>query len=408
MEAAKMCLTEEFKSLKQKAFRNIPRALLLELVRELPDYAFVVYFVLYDLSELNVRHPGTVMISHRALSLKIAKSESSVRRAIDTLKKMGYISFKEKREPGKNYLPNIIQVGCPEAIFRKIQATEPDRKINVSFPKSAMKVFTSNSAPCKKTIESTEITFLYERYQEHLKHLKETGISPFVASQRAFENFSNEEAIHLQQHILELCRHPNQNFSAPQFPKMAEGCSKMNTIRSINNRDHNLQLTIEELLPVDNPQKFVEPNSFVVSKRHFGRSNAEIVHLLNPEQRTTIVKKLKWMRKQADGIHPLTQEKYPDIDVLIKETAFHIMHRNREKTQDFMHALRSAAKMIRDGTWSTPKRLVQMQITQREEDAKKLKQTEIRQANELKISQAFRDFVKNTMPSYQYSKNQER
>ncbi|HRA43280.1 MAG TPA: hypothetical protein PLV31_06370, partial [Gammaproteobacteria bacterium] len=126
---------------------------------------------------------------------------------------------------------------------------------------------------------------------------------------------------------------------------------------------------------------------------------------LNPEQRSTIVKKLKWMRKQTHGIHPLIQEKYPDIEVLIKETIFHIIHRNREKTHDFMHALRSAAKMIRNGAWSTPKRLLQLQITEREEDAKRLKQAEIRQANELKISPVFRNLVENTVPFYQYAKN---
>ena len=405
MEVAKMCGAEEFESLKQKAFRNIPIPLLRVVISKMPDYASVVYLALYDLSQLNSRYPGTVIISHQNLSLMMEKSVSSVRRAINKLRELGYISFKQKREPEKNYLPNIIQVGCPEILFQKIQAEEPDRKKNTFTLASSLQAFPTRVSTFKAPSEPILIINLYERYKASLKRLRETGISLMAASQQAYQDFSKEEITHLQQYILESSRFPSQDFSSSSVAKMTEGCSKMNTIRSINNRDHNLQLTIEAPLPVDNLQKSAEPNSFVMSKRHFGESKAEIVQFLNPEQRSTIVKKLKWMRKQTDGIHPLIQEKYPNIEVLIKETAFHIMHRNKEKTQDFIHSLRSAAKMIRNGTWSTPKRLVQMQITQREEDATRLKQAEIRQANDLKISQAFRNFVENTKPSYQYAKN---
>ncbi len=91
-----ICSEINFQSLKNKPYRNIPRSLLLSVIKELPDYAALVYLVLYDLSELNQKYPGTVLASYLSLSKYLDKSVRSIGRALRTLKREGYIEYQEK------------------------------------------------------------------------------------------------------------------------------------------------------------------------------------------------------------------------------------------------------------------------------------------------------------------------
>ena len=395
MEANKPCQVEDFKSLKLKPYRNFPRALLKAAIKELPDYATVVYLTLYDLAELNIRYPGTVVITHQALSQELDKSESSVRRAIETLKNLGFIELLQRNQQQNRWLPNIIRVCCPETLIHKIEAAEPNRKSTEALHRvPVLKPVVKTTEPLNQTETPKPLVTLYRDYQKNVKRLVETGSSPLLASKQAYQSFSKEEATSLQQFILGLPTKSKESSVSPPLPKMKEGCSKMNTIRSINNRDHDPLLTIEAQDPVD---KLDTSSNIPTAKENpvvdFEKS-AAVVHLLSEQDKTEAIRKIKAMARYHE-IHSTIRLRYGNnLSRLISEVIFHIQHRDGQVFQSSKHALNACAKMLREGVWSTPKRLLQQTSLQLEQYSLRVKQQEQTDAlnfcHTTKIDLAFR------------------
>lgn len=377
MEAIKTCLPEDFKSLKLKTYRNFPRALLKAIIKELPDYAAVVYLTLYDLAELNFRYPGTVVITHKALAEELGKSGSSVRRAIDTLRDLGYIEIKQQGQSEKNYLPNIIRVCCPKVLADKIQAEELDRKLKgLSLQTSPLKPTIPLPEPLDKAKEQECLISLYEQYQEAVKHFREAGNTPLIAFRRAYETFSKEEALGLQKYILELPNSLTNPFISPALSKMEGGCSKMNTIRSINNRDHDLLLTIGANTPVNNMGLEMRPLSPIVDFQ----KKSSVIHLRDEMDKREVIRKIKAMYRDHEIHADILNGYQNNISQLIVEIVFQIQFRDPKKFQTSKHALNACAKMLREGVWSTPKKMLQNETIAREKSHLQNKQQELQAA----------------------------
>lgn len=402
-----VCSELQFDALKKRAYRNIPRALLTAVIKQLPDYAGIVYLTLYDFAECNLRYPGTVMISYISLSKHLDKSVRSIGRALQKLKNEGFIEIQDKEN--SPYIINIIRVGCPSSLAEQIIHEEPERKNVFSlFSRAKVSTLPTQSSVVSKEAEQTEteaaalttyhqpepqhqanvalsdlpsvtpnaeptdfsvepihnIEQLYQQYQQNIKKLRIEGLSPLNAARKAFHGFSNEQIIAIQQYILNQT-HPQQLFSTPPSPKMSLPIDKnVHHIRINNNRaKHCLLLTKENPTSVDklSANTSTGPNAVVNIK------NEPSVNSYQNEA-LCITKKVRALYKYQE-IHPALKLRYPNSAVLIQEVRVHVLYRDFDKTLDFKHALNAAAKMIRQGTWSTPRKILYWQSLRREREA---------------------------------------
>ena len=87
-----------------------------------------------------------------------------------------------------------------------------------------------------------------------------------------------------------------------------------------------------------------------------------------------IESKLRAMHKYKEIHHAL--EKL-SLNRLIAEVKYHVIYRDITKTPTVKHALNAAAAMLRQGVWSTPKRLASFCTNQMESAIKYLKRKEV-------------------------------
>ena len=411
-----ICTQEDFQELGSKPYRNIPRSLLLTIIKELPDYAALAYLVLYDLSQLNQKHPGTVLASYFSLAKELDKSVRSIGRALRTLKNLGYITYQEKIK--SYHTVNIIEVRCPQTVAERINREEKDRNSVVrliavnnkaaartdankfnqqslnkiagiryntnNFQKSDNEMGFGDNASLTNSTEQ-----LYEQYQQHLKTLRAQGIAPLAASKQAFLNFNETERTVIQRHILNQAHSvaaDQANHASDIRTKMTEGQDKnVRHIRINNNRLNTLLLTIDKSDPKDNsPPCTSRHESAIVQLKN--ERKADDVSL----QRATVIKKLRAMHRSGEIHHQLTQ-KY-SLGALISEVLVHTKHPNPNRISGFKHALNAAAKMIRAGTWSTPKRLLHEESLQREQARERFKQQE-KEAVQMNVDGPFRSLM---------------
>lgn len=419
-----VCSEAEFRALRNKQYRNIPRVLLAAVIKSLPDYAVVVYLTLYDLSELNQKYPGTVLASHLSLSKVLDKSVKSISRALKKLKNESFIEYQEKTQ--SYHTVNIIQVRCPKSLAEHIIHEEVDRKnvvpLSIAYTHSHQRkhpVSQSMPAPDHLIPTDTDISLsvcspmqpeannpittehdnlleesltplkpepnitpadlkadstnpveqLYQQYQHSLQRLRSAGVSPLSASRQAFNHFTLEQRTALQHYILNP-QHPQSGFAASSETKLSRRVDKnVYPIRINNNRAEQLLLTIDAPDSVDNLTSGQAPavNSTVNFK------NASVVVNGLSRERLTVIKKLKAMYRSSE-IHYSLQPKYLNLGALITEVLVHTSNPNLNRTTGFKHALNAAAKMIREGTWSTPKQLLYWQSLKREQEAARFKQ----------------------------------
>lgn len=394
MKNEKCCSEEEFRKLKKKTFRNIPRSLLINVIEELPDYASIVYLRLYDLAEVNNKRAGTVIISYSALGQKLKKSESSVKRAVKELKEKGYIDVIQQGEKNKKYLPNIIRVLCPKKVAHEI-IKEDDRKFNVvNFPciqpqtqvqegqqeqinnlfKSSSKTTADESI---KEIENEVASppAVYLQYQEKYKEMMNQGVNVVQASLKARNFFSPDELKVLDKYFYLEAKEAINHFSLSEKPKM-NGEGAKNDPHKINNGDQEfLRLTIDIDKAVDNNyiDRFLG-NLWANTIVNFERHNSFVDKKLSEIENRMIESKLRAMHKCRE-FH-LRFDSY-NLTQLIAEVKYHVIHRDVDRTCTTKHALNAAAVMLRKGTWSTPKRLASLCTQRMEQAVNYLKQKEL-------------------------------
>lgn len=367
-----VCSPEQFDDLKTKAYRNIPRKLLTTLIKELPDYAVVVYLTLFDLSQLKKRYKNRVLISQSSLAKHLDKSTRSIGRALRKLKDEGYIEVQDKIN--SIYAVNIIRVCCPKSLTEQVIKKEPEGNLIPPSCAHCTAKIALQSITCEDNLEqadtglSNEVdaAYWYQQYDKKLKQLKLTGISPLKASQEAFKEFTEKQSKIIQRCILNL-DHSQSATDALKAPSNLD-----ENVQHIinNNREEQHLLTIDAPAVVDNLTPVQAPGV----TPDVNLKNATVVESHDSQQRLTVIKKLKAMHRSGE-IHHRLHEKY-SLGTLITEVWVHTHNRNLNRTTDFKHALNAAAKMIRQGTWSTPKQLLHWQSLKREQEALRLKQQE--------------------------------
>jgi biotin operon repressor len=175
--------------------------------------------------------------------------------------------------------------------------------------------------------------------------------------------------------------------------RMSQGCDE-NITHLNNNRNNtkaNIKSNIRETSPADNFEPVVEtaepsdivPNvpceTFVEPERKSDpEPQAEVARFITKEERRQIVTKVKAMNRDNE-IHPNVQANYQDITVLVQHIIIHCVYRNVLRYKNFKHALNTAAKLIRNGTWTTPKRALVAETAERERLANEAKELERRQ-----------------------------
>ena len=374
------CSLEEFHALKKKAFRNIPRSLLIKVLEELPDYASIVYLRLYDLAESNTKYAGTVIISYSALGQKLKKSESSIKRAVKELKEKGYIEVIQQGAKEKKYLPNIIRVLCPKNVVQEIMKEE-DRKFSVlkfplTTPETKMRSNSSKqsnsvleNAPKKISEElvneaTSNEPYVILKYQQVRDTLQTKGITGFKLAQEARKALTAQELIEYDKYIYSESKKPSSHFSYTEKPKM-DGVEAKNDLHKINNSDHrSLRLTIDDVVDKNQLNDYMA-NLWTNTIVNFEKENPIVNSAISELENRMIESKLRAMSKCKE-IH--TSLETFGLRRLIAEVKFHVIYRDLNKTPTVKHALNAAAVMLRDGAWSTPKRLASL-CTQRVEKA---------------------------------------
>ena len=109
------------------------------------------------------------------------------------------------------------------------------------------------------------------------------------------------------------------------------------------------------------------------------KTEAEVARFITKAERKQIVTKVKAMKRDGE-IHPKVQANYQDIMVLVNHIIIHCVY--RKKFKSFKHSLRSAATGLRNGTWTTPKRVLAAETAERERLANEAKEQERRQCLE--------------------------
>ena len=419
-----ICSQQQFDALKSKAYRNIPRPLLGAVIKNLPDYAAVVYLSLYDAASSNLKYPDTVMISCLSLAKQLDKSVRSISRALQKLKKEGFIDIQDKDT--SHSLVNIIRVGCPDTLAKKILKEEPNRKTIIPFmtvskqspttkskplhdlsstsaldakiPANPENVLTAPSFPNPdnrvastdlKTEPVKAIEELYSQYQASLKKLRAVGLSPLRASRQAFLPLKPQEVNLLQQYLLNLDRHPAA-FVAPSVTKMSGGMDKNVSHIRILNKEHSYCSTIEGVSTKSIPPP--QSQSAVDLKK-----TAVVTKALTAEH--ALVTKRILALYQYQEIHPLLKTKYLSPETLIFEVMVHVTHRNFNKTLSIQHALNAALSLIRKGEWSTPKKISYWQSLKREQEMREQKNFDMQ--NETALYAALKPFFQKVSYSSQ-------
>ena len=169
-----------------------------------------------------------------------------------------------------------------------------------------------------------------------------------------------------------------------------------NAEHSFNNRymvETNIKTNIRETSPLcdlepvceasENPLEYrleSEPVEQNVPRETFlEEPQGEMARFITKAERKQIVTKVKAMKRDGE-IHPKVQANYQDIMVLVNHIIIHCVY--RKKFKSFKHSLRSAATGLRNGTWTTPKRVLAAETAERERLANEAKEQERRQCLE--------------------------
>jgi hypothetical protein len=134
--------------------------------------------------------------------------------------------------------------------------------------------------------------------------------------------------------------------------------------------------------PTTEPQ----PENFKPLESETFKPQAEVARFITKAERTEVAKKVKAMKRDGE-VHVNVQASYQNILVLVQHVIIHCMYRNVFK-KSFKHALNSAAKGIRNGTWTTPYH-IRTETLERERLANEAKEREKRECQELGLGRMF-------------------
>ena len=235
--------------------------------------------------------------------------------------------------------------------------------------------------------------------QRHLKQLESFGCirktlskhsKGLYRNQLCYEVVAPEEVLEsIKNNVLDISeirrRHDGlyKNITAKTQAESDENAGYINNNR--NNTKAYIKSNIRETSPLDNLEPVNEavelPNivsdvpceTFVEPE-----PQGEVARFITKAERKQIVTKVKAMKRDGE-IHPNVQANYQDIMVLVQHIIVHCVYRNVLRYKSFKHALNAAAKGLRNGTWTTPKRILAAETAERERLADEAKERERRQ-----------------------------
>ena len=309
------CKLEDFKQLDNLPFYKNPQGYIEEILKTLPSYVIATYLYLLDQSMKNYKRRGIVVQSASRIGKAILKSTRTVERHLSILKNSGYIRIIHAYN--KRYRTNYIEVICPKSVLEHLLSSK--KPIRNSF----------DILPTRMAVHPDMDGGRNNRY------IDQPNIKTNIRETSQEDNF--EPAFEASD--------PSDIFS---------------------------DVPCETFLSESQPENF-KPVEFDTFK-----TEAEVARFVTKAERTEVVKKLKAMRKSGE-IHPKVQASYQDVMVLIQHVIVHCVYRNVLRYKSFKHALNSAAKGLRNGTWTTPKRILAEQTAERERLANEAKEREKRQ-----------------------------
>lgn len=348
-------LAQTYTILDNKRFRCMSRDLMMLLVEKLGGSALKVYLALYDRAEF-IRHqkskPEPIYISYAALAKATCKSTSTIGRALNELKTKGFIKIFDQGKSNDVYLPTKILVGLPKRIASNILNTIPDRKDS-----NGTKDFSSIEKDTLCSSEnypelSQEQDDLLSEYNNRLDKFKADGFKVAEAGTKAMNSFSAEDQLKICSYNL-----PESQYSVlPASPKLVERKSKSEQQKDNNRKD--LMLTKDSVVKADPLPEKNQSKKFV-NKKYFSKDEIE-----------TIEKKIRYMKNSR---LIAGDANYKSLSEVLAEIRFHISH----SPLTFKHALNASCKLLREGLWQKPKKMVFFESCQREKQAQKHKEEEL-------------------------------
>ena len=318
------CQLEDLKQLDNKPYIKFQTHLLNQLLDMLPRTLAVTYEKLYIQQKTDKRHSRGVIMSQKQIGKLIRRHEDTAQRHLKQLENFGCVR-KTLSKHSKGLYRNQLcyEVVAPEEVLESI-------KNNV--------------------LDISEI-----RRKQHALYKNITAKTQADSDENAgyINNNRNNSKAYIKPNIRETSQEDN-------FEPAFEASDPSDIFSDV---------PCETFLPQGEPVVgVVEPQ-------------AEVARFITKAERTEVVKKVKAMKK-AGEIHPNVQANYQNIMVLVQHIIVHCVYRNVLRYKSFKHALNSAAKGLRNGTWTTPKRVLAAETAERERLANEAKEHERRMCQE--------------------------
>lgn len=338
------CQLVDLDQLNNRPFNKYPRGFVEALLQNVPSYVTSTFLYLLDQSLKNYKKKGVVVLSAHEIAIAICKSPRTVERHLALLRTVGYIRVLKSLRG--YYRRNYIEVVCPKSVLKHL--------LNTQHP-------IGNTVNQNNTVYScpTQMT-----------------------------EYPDTSVIHNNRYIDKSIT--KTNIRKKSLPNNFEPCfENINPIEAFSNVtcETSPVFVSKENLPKDESTEPAVPNVPAIQPQ------AEVVRFISKQEQIEVTKKLKGMKK-AGEIHPKIQANYQDILVLIQEVIVHCLYRNVLQCKTFKHALNFAAKAIRNGTWSTPKRITQGEIDRRERQAREAKERELRESLGSELGQLLGEAVR--------------
>ena len=330
------CKLEDFKQLDNKPFHKYTRGYLEIINRNLSSAEFRIYTYLKEQSLRNYKEGGIVIQSAYEIGKGVDRSPRTAEKHLSSLRAKGYIDLHKSKSDKSIYRRNCIRLTCPQTILKEILSASPNI---VKFPKEESTVYLCPS---------------------------KTSEYPDDCGNHSFNN-RNIDKSNIKTNIREtspLCdlEPVDETLKYPlEYPLQNE--------------------SVEQNVPRGTFLGESEAQNFKGVEFDRFKTEAEVARFITKAERKQIVTKVKAMKRDGE-IHPKVQANYQDIMVLVQHIIIHCVYRNVLRYKSFKHALNAAAKGLRNGTWTTPKRVLAAETAERERLANEAKEQERRQCLE--------------------------
>jgi|SaaInlStandDraft_6_1057023.scaffolds.fasta_scaffold04518_3 hypothetical protein len=335
--------------LDNKRFRCMSRDLLVLLVEKLGGSALKVYLSLYDRAEF-IRHQKKralpIYVSYASLAKTVGKSAATVGRALLELRAKGFIKVFDQGRADDVYLPTKILVGLPQAVAQQMMKELPDRKNADATFVSIDPIDVDNPEDDSKEGKEAQLLKKYNAIYSQEK----ISLPPLKAASEAFKSFSAEE----KKLIQELLAINESNLTTTVVSKLRGAQTK-----SEQHKDNNRK---ELLLTKGDPSL---ENNLSLKKKKFVRNK-----YFSSQEVETLEKKIRYLKKTnlVSG-----EAKGKTLSQVLSEIRFHVSY----SELPFKHALNACCKLLKDGRWQTPRKMVFFDSIKREKQAKINKKQEL-------------------------------